>query len=151
MDNIYFDLKSLKYLGVGARIAKTVRIRRPVECVIGDGAIIDDFCYISCAIEIGKYCHIASHVCISGGAGRFTIGDYSTLASHCSVHCASTDYSTVSMDLPSAPEIERFGGTVSDVNIGKWVAIGAHSCILPGANLPDACAFGAYSLIRQAD
>ena len=43
MDNIFFDLKRLKYLGVGAIIGKAVRIRRPELCIIGDYKIIDDF------------------------------------------------------------------------------------------------------------
>ncbi len=148
MENIYFDFKQLKYFGVGAIIGKTVRLRRPEECIIGDGAIIDDFAYISCPVEIGRHCHIASHSCISGAGGRLKMGDYSTLATHCSVHCASSDYTALSMDIPSVPAAERFGGTVGEVSIGRYVVVGAHSCILPGTTLPDACAFGAYSLIK---
>jgi hypothetical protein len=43
MENIFFDLKKLKYLGTGAIIGKTVRIRKPEEAIIGDYTIIDDF------------------------------------------------------------------------------------------------------------
>ena len=149
MDNIFFDLRRLKYLGEGTIIGKTVRIRRPEECVIGDGTIIDDFAYISCPVTIGRHCHIASHVSISGGTGRFQMGDYSTLSNHTSVHCASSDYASVSLELPSVPEGLRFGGTSGEVLIGRYVTVGAHSCVLPGAALPDGSAFGAYSLIRE--
>jgi acetyltransferase-like isoleucine patch superfamily enzyme len=150
--NLYFDLKILKYLGVGAIIGKSVRIRKPEECVIGDGTIIDDFAYISCAIDVGMHCHIASHVSISGGGGgRLVIGNYSTISNHCSVHCASSDYSTLSLDLPSVPVDLRFGGHACDVFLGDYVTVGAHSCILPGARLPDGSAFGAYSLINDAN
>src|SRR5436309_1879976 len=114
MDNFFFDLKRLKYLGVGAIIGRFVRIRKPEECVIGDGSIIDDFAYISCAVNVGVHCHIASHVAISGGGGRFVIGKYSTVSNHCSIHCASSDYSTLSLDLPSVPTHLRFGGCVAD-------------------------------------
>lgn len=148
MENLYFDLKRLKYLGVGAIVGKSVRIRKPEDCTIGDGAIIDDFVYVSCAIKVGKYCHIASHVSISGGAGRFVIGNYSTISNHCSIHCASSDYAIVSLDLPSVPPDERFGGYVSNVILGEYVTVGAHCCILPGSHLPDGSAFGAYSLIN---
>ena len=134
MDNIFFDLRALKYLGVGAIVGKTVRIRHPQDCIIGDGTIIDDFAYISARIEIGKYCHLSSHLSISGGhERRFVLGDYSTLSNHCSVHCASSDYTTVSLDLPSVPPAEKFGGTAGDVVLGQHVVVGAHSCILPGA------------------
>jgi acetyltransferase-like isoleucine patch superfamily enzyme len=151
MENLFFDLKRLKYLGVGAIIGKTVRIRKPEECVIGDGSIIDDFAYIACPVEIGKYCHIGSHASISGGAGRFKMGDYSTVSNHCSVHCASSDYSSVSLDLPSVPADRRFGGDVADVVLGDYVIVGAHSCILPGSRLPSGSAFGAYSLLNGVD
>jgi acetyltransferase-like isoleucine patch superfamily enzyme len=151
MENLYFELKRLKYLGVGAIIGKAVRVRKPEECVIGDGSIIDDFAYISCPTEVGKCCHIASHVSISGGAGYFKMGDYSTVSNHCSIHCASSDYSSISLDLPSVPPDQRFGGCVADVILGEFVTVGAHSCILPGSRLPNGSAFGAYSLVNGVD
>jgi acetyltransferase-like isoleucine patch superfamily enzyme len=151
MQNLYFDLKKLQYLGAGAIIGKSVRIRRPEECVIGDGSIIDDFSYIACPIEIGKHCHLASHVSISGGAGRFKMGDYSTLSNHCSVYCASSDYSSLSLDLPSVAPDQRFGGQVADVVLADYVTVGAHCCILPGSRLSSGSAFGAYSLINGVD
>ena len=92
MDNIFFDKKTLKYCGENVIIGKTVRIRKPELCVIGDGTIIDDFTYISWGITIGKYCHIASNVTISGGEGHLYMDDYSTISNHCSIHCASSDY-----------------------------------------------------------
>lgn len=147
MENIFFDKRDLKYCGSNVIIGKTVRIRKPEECIIGDGTIIDDFAYISCAIEIGRNCHIASHVSISGGKGKFTMGDYSTISNHCSVHCASSDYKEVSLDLPSLPENLQFGGTVADVVLHRFVTVGAHSCILPGAVLPEGFACGAHSLV----
>jgi acetyltransferase-like isoleucine patch superfamily enzyme len=146
-DNIFFDRSKLKYCGENVIIGKTVRIRKPEECIIGDGTIIDDFAYISSAVEIGKNCHIASHVSISGGNGKLVIGDYSTISNHCSLHCASSDYSSISLDLPSVAADIQFGGIVNDIYIGNFVTIGAHSCILPGVNIPDEFACGAFSLI----
>lgn len=151
MENIFFNKKDLKYCGENVIIGKTVRIRKPEECVIGDNTIIDDFAYISCGITIGKNCHIASHVSISGGAGSFFMDDYSTISNHCSVHCASSDYGEVSLDLPSVPVEMQFGGTVGIVRIGKYVTIGAHSCILPNVNIPDGLACGAYTLLKPID
>lgn len=149
MENIFFKKSSLKYCGQNVIIGKTVRIRKPEECIIGDNTIIDDFTYISCAVEIGSNCHIASNVNISGGKGRFKMGDYSTLSSHVSVHCASSDYVQTSLDLPSVPENERFGGFIEDVEIGKYVVVGSHSTILPGVILPDKIACGAYTLLTK--
>ncbi len=148
-ENIFFDRKRLKYCGENVIIGKTVRIRKPEECIIHDGVIIDDFAYISCAIEIGRNCHIASHVSISGGSGRFTMKEYSTISNHCSIHCASSDYGSVSLDLPSVPTELQFGGEVEDVHVGSFVTVGAHSCILPGVNLPNQFACGAYTLLTK--
>jgi acetyltransferase-like isoleucine patch superfamily enzyme len=149
MENIFFNKKDLKYCGENVIIGKTVRIRKPEECIIGDGTIIDDFTYISCPIEIGNNCHIASNVSISGGAGKFFMGNYSTISNHSSVHCASSDYSDVSLDLPSVPKELQFGGVINDVYIGDYVTIGAHSCLLPGVIAQIGSACGAYSLIKD--
>ena len=148
-DNIFFDKSKLKYCGKNVIIGKTVRIRKPEDCIIGDNTIIDDFAYISCAIEIGNNCHIASHVSISGGKGKFKMGDYSTLSSHVSIHCASSDYTQTSLDLPSVPEEEQYGGFVEDIELGNYVVIGSHSVILPGVIIPDKVACGAYTLLNK--
>ena len=148
MENIFFDKKKLKYCGENVIIGKTVRIRKPEECIIGDNTIIDDFAYISCEIEIGKNCHIASHVSISGGLGKFKMGDYSTISNHCSVHCASSDYWTISLDLPSIPKEIQYVREVADIIIENYVTIGAHSCILPGVTLPEGFACGSFSLLK---
>ncbi len=149
MDNIFFDIKKLKHVGEGVIIGKTVRIRQPEKVSIGDNTIIDDFTYISCAMDIGKNCHIASNVSISGGKGKLVMGNYSTISNGSSVHCASSDYKKCSLDLPSVAESEQFGGVVEDISIGDYVVVGAHSCILPGASIPDGAAFGAYTLIKK--
>lgn len=149
MENIFFDKSKLKHCGKNVIIGKTVRIRKPEEVSIGDGTIIDDFTYISCGITIGKNCHIASNVSISGSLAHLYVGDYTTISHHSSIHCASSEYDTLSLDLPSVPENLRFGGTYEDVNIGKYCVIGAHSCILPGTFIPDGFASGAHSLIKK--
>ena len=151
MENIFFDKSQLKHCGKNVIIGKTVRIRKPEECIIGDNVIIDDFAYISCSIEIGNNCHISSHVSISGGDGKFIMGNYSTLSSHCSIHCASSDYSEISLDLPSVPKELQFGGVVENVTIGSFVTVGSHSTILPGVFIPDGVSFGAFSLINKKD
>ncbi len=147
-NNIFFDLSKLKHVGKNVIIGKTVRIRQPEKVSIGDNTIIDDFTYISCAAEIGKNCHIASNVSISGGKGTLVMGDYSTISNGCSLHCASSDYRMCSLDLPSVPEEQQFGGEVGDILIGDYVTIGAHSCILPYAKIPEGVAVGGYTMVK---
>ena len=89
-DNIYFDMQDLMHIGKEVIIGKTVRIRQPHKASIDDGSIIDDFTYISSALEVKKYVHIASSCTISGGEGKFSIGNFSTLATHVSTHCGSS-------------------------------------------------------------
>ncbi len=149
MDNLFFDKKQLKYCGENVIIGKTVRIRKPEECVIMDGTIIDDFTYISCPIEIGINCHISSNVSISGGSGKFIMNDFSTLSSHVSVHTCSSDYNSLSLDLPSVPKELQFGGEVGEVKIDRFVTVGSHSVILPDVYLPEGFACGAFSLIKN--
>lgn len=153
MDNIFFNISDVKNLGSSTIIGKTVRIRKPDCTTIGDGTIIDDFTYISCGLDVGSYCHIASNVTISGGmAGKkVVIGNYSTISNGSSIHCASSDYRECSLDLPSVSESEAFGGHAADIHIGSYVTIGAHSCILPGSKIPDGVALGAYTMVKSTD
>ena len=147
-DNIFFDLKRLKYLGVGARIGKTVRIRRPEDVIIGDGCILDDFTYISCAMELGKYCHIASNVTISGGSSHFTAGNFVGISSGSCIYAASSEYLTAALDMPSIPEDLRFGGQSQEIVFGDHVLLGSHTVVLPGVYLPNGVATGAHTLLR---
>jgi len=148
MGNIFFDSRDLKYLGEGVIIGKTVRIRNPEKVSIGDGTIIDDFCYISASLEIGENCHIASHVNISGGSGKLTVGNYVGIASGCSIITQSSDYLSASFELPSIPDQERFGGHGSFVEIGDHVLLGAHTVVLPDVVLPEGLASAAKTILR---
>ena len=150
MDNIFFDKNKLKYLGKNTIIGKTVRIRKPEEVSIGDDSIIDDFTYISCAMDLGTNSHIASNVSISGGAlgKKLIMGSYSTISNGSSIHCASSDYRKCSLELPTIPMNEQVGGEALDIYIGDYVTVGAHSCILPGVEIPEGVALGAYTLVK---
>lgn len=149
MDNIFFDLKRLKYLGVGAMIGKTVRIRRPEDTIIGDYAIIDDFTYIACALEIGRSTHIASNCNLSGGAGKVTMGDYSGAAAGSSIYAATSEYIGASLDQGSVPPELRFGGIVEDVRFDHYAFCGARCVVLPGVHLPVGCLTAAGTVVRK--
>ena len=149
MENIFFDKRDLKYCGEGVIIGKTVRIRNPNEVSIGDGTIIDDFCYISCSADIGNSCHIASHVNISGGGGHLVVGNYVGIASGCSLNIQSSDYLTASFELPSIPKENRFGGYGKCISLGDHVLLGAHTIILPNVSLPEGVATAAQTILRE--
>lgn len=149
MENLFFDLNKLKYLGEGAIIGKCVRIRRPELCVIGDYTIIDDFTYISCILETGSYCHIGANVNISGGQQRLKIGNLVGISSGCSIHVASSDYVNASLDLPSVPVEYHFGSFSEEILMENHVLLGAHSVVLPGVYLPEGFASAAQTIIRR--
>lgn len=149
MENLFFDLKRLKYLGEGAIIGRAVRIRQPENVVIGDHTIIDDFTYISCELHVGRYCHIAPNVTISGGAGRVLLGDFVGIAAGSSVHAASSDYISASLDMPSVPPEMRFGGKVGEVRLDDHVLLGSHTVVLPNVHLPEGCATAALTIVRR--
>ena len=152
MDNIFFDLKQIKYLGEDSIIGKTVRIRRPEEVTIGDHTIIDDFTYISTALKIGAYSHIASNVVISGGSSaKVVIGNFTGISTGVSIHAATSEYISVSFDLPSIPESSQIGGICKDIVINDHVLIGTKSTIMPGVFLPEGFASSAYSFIPVGD
>ncbi len=148
-NNIFFDLTKLKHLGQNVIIGKTVRIRHPELVEIGDNCIIDDFTYISTPMRIGKCCHIAAGVNISGGSGFVEIGNYVAISAGCSIHAATSDYISASLDYPSVPDELRFGGVTDNVKISDFVLLGAHTVVLPGANLPEGFASGAKTIVRN--
>lgn len=151
MDNIFFDLKRLKYLGVGAIVGKTVRIRQPEKCIIGDYSIIDDFTYISCEFETGRHCHVAPNVTISGGNGKVTIGNLAGVAAGSSLHAGTSDYTKASLDLPSVPPEARFGGEIGNIVLGDHALLGAHTCVLPGVVFPIGAATAAFTLLKKKE
>lgn len=149
MENLFFDLRRLKYLGVGAVIGRAVRIRKPECCIIGDYTIIDDFTYISCALEVGHYCHIAPNVTISGGAGKLTMGGFAGISAGCSVHVASSDYLKGSFELPCIPPDYHFGGVCEDIVFEDHVLLGSNTVVLPGVHLPEGFATATHAVIRK--
>jgi acetyltransferase-like isoleucine patch superfamily enzyme len=148
-DNIFFDTSKLKYVGANVIIGKTVRIRHPELVEIGDNCIIDDFTYISTELRMGKSCHIASGVNISGGGGRVILGNYVAIAAGCSLHAATSDYISASLDYPSVPRDIRFGGYIDDIELKDFVLLGAHTVVMPGVILPEGFASAAKTIIRN--
>ena len=92
-ENIFFDRAELQRCGNNVIIGKTVRIRYPELVSIGDNVIIDDFTYISTALEIGDYVHIAAGCKIIGGPkSKVVMCDFSTLAPNVVLSACSDDY-----------------------------------------------------------
>ena len=74
------------------RLAKHA-IRHPEDFVIGEDSIVDDYCYFSTTVRIGRCTHIASGCSVAGGADmQFEIGDFCSLSSGVKIWCTSDDF-----------------------------------------------------------
>ena len=74
-------------------ISANIRVRVPDHFVVGEGSIVDDYCYFSTRIVVGRYSHVAAGCHVGGGAARtFRLGDFSSLSAGVKVWCTSDDF-----------------------------------------------------------
>lgn len=132
-----------------AIISKNIRVRCPSEFIVEDYSIIDDFCYFSTKVRIGKCSHIASGCSIAGGKQRlFALGDYSSISSGVKIWCTSDDFSDdVVALLPSSCEKIKDNLISGDVVFGNMTAVGANAVIMPCNNIPEGTVIGALSFV----
>ena len=127
-------------------VSANIRVRVPEHLVVGEDSIIDDFCYISTRLTVGRGTHIASGCSIAGGAKfHCRIGDFCSLSSGVKVWCASNDF--VNDLIAIVPEGIETSAAEGDVEIGSYSGVGANSVILPDNRLPEGTAIGALSLV----
>ncbi len=123
------------------------RIRHPEHFTIGIGSILDDYCYISTRLTIGRFTHVASGCSIAGGAARTCeIGDFCSLSSGVKVWCASDDFVNDLVCSPMGSWVKE-NLIEGDVTIGRCCAIGANAVIMPSNNLPEGVSIGALSFV----
>lgn len=151
----YYSNKELfeigfRSLGKHVLISRTCQIYSPKTISIGDRVLIDDFTIMNGNIEIGSYVHINSNCELhTGDNSSIRICDYAGISSHSSVYALTDDFVGPYMSHPVIPF--RFRNVIEqDVVLGKYVLIGTHSVVLPGANLGEGCSFGANSLINKS-
>jgi galactoside O-acetyltransferase len=145
--NIFFDLRELASLGEGAIIGRTVRIRKPERCSIGAHSIIDDFGYISCALRVGRYTHIGAQAVVIGGDAYVEIGDFVNIAPGCRLIASSHDFAEGGLTGPAIPAEYSAPAIVSYVKIADHALLGTGTVVLPGVEVPEGLATGAYTLL----
>lgn len=130
-------------------ISPHIRLRHPELFEIGSGSIVDDFCYFSTRVIVGRYSHIASGCSVAGGGERtFRLGDFSSLSAGVRIWCTSDDFvNDLVTIIPSGfPRIKE--NLISgDVTIGRFTAVGSNTVIMPGNELPEGTAVGALSFV----
>jgi acetyltransferase-like isoleucine patch superfamily enzyme len=148
MENLFFDLKDLKYCGKNVIIGKTARIRYPELVSIGDNCIIDDFTYISTALELEKNVHLSAGTKIIGGRKALvSFGEFSTTAPDVVLSAGSDDYKD-GIATPMVPLEFKANAVIGKIVIGRHCIIGAGSVVLPDVIFHDGACLGALSLAK---
>jgi acetyltransferase-like isoleucine patch superfamily enzyme len=147
------QLKNLgfKSIGTNVLISDKSSIYNCDKISIGSNVRIDDFCIISAGsggIYIGDYVHIACYVSIIGQE-TITIGNYCGISARTSIYSSSDDYSGEYLFGPTIDEKYK-KVTNKSVNISNLSIIGANSMIMPGVNIGEGVATGAYTFVNKS-
>ena len=132
-----------------AIVSPNIRVRHPAHFLVGDGSVVDDFCYFSTRVQIGRYAHVASGCSVAGGVERlFVLGDYSSLSSGVKIWCTSDDFvNDVVTILPPDWGAIKEHPIAGDVVCGELTAIGANAVVMPRNQIPEGTVIGALSFV----
>lgn len=148
MENIFFDINRLKHCGKNVIIGKTVRIRYPELVSIGDNCIIDDFTYISAAIELKSNIHIAAGCKIIGGReSAVSIDQYTTLSPGVVLVAGGDDY-IGGIATPLVPLEVKGDAKIGYIHLGKHCIVGSNTVVLTNVVFGEGAAVGALSLVK---
>jgi galactoside O-acetyltransferase/dTDP-4-amino-4,6-dideoxygalactose transaminase len=129
-------------------VSPNIRIRVPDQFIVGEGSIVDDYCYFSTRVEVGRYSHIAAGCHVAGGSERtFRFGDFGSLSAGVKVWCTSDDFvNDVVMIMPPGLDVKE--NLISgDVTLERCTAVGSNSVIMPKNHIPEGVAIGALSFV----
>lgn len=129
-------------------ISKNTRIRYEEFFKIGKYSIVDDFCYFSTQIEIGKYCHIASGVLVGGGKDvKFVLGDYSGVSAGAKIWCSSSNFIDDLVTIISRDIDIGLTSISGDVIMEPMTGIGSNAVVMPNNVIPEGVVIGALSFV----
>jgi len=130
-------------------ISPNIRVRHPEFFAIQDDSVVDDFCYFSTKVAVGRCSHIASGCSIAGGIERqFTLGNYSSLSAGVRIWCVSDDFvNDVITILPNGIGPVKTSLIVGDVSLGDYTGVGSNTVIMPGNQIPAGTVIGALSFV----
>lgn len=146
-ENIFFDVRKLKYLGNNVIIGKTTRIRYPELVELHDNTIIDDYVYISTGLIANKNSIIEPGCVLMGGKdNQIVLESYTAIAPNCTLLCSTNDFSE-SLPGPFIESIHQkfYAGCIT---IKQYVIIGANTTILPNVTIGEGARIGANSLVK---
>jgi galactoside O-acetyltransferase len=132
-------------------VSPNIRIRRPDLCEIGNYSIIDDYVYISCALKMGRFSHIAANCTLLGGGELITIGDFVNIAPGCRLASASQNYTGGGLAGPCIPPEHRGSSIIGEIVLSDHVLLGCNTVVLPGVYAPEGLATGAGTLLTAQE
>lgn len=136
-------------LGIDVRIADQAIITKPESVIIGNHVAIDPFVFISTALEIGDYVHIASFCSIVGGKeSKLIMKDFSGLSAGCRIVCGSDDYKGEGLTNPPVP-IEYRVVTFSTITLEKYAVLGTNVVVHPNVTVGEGSVVGSCSLVTK--
>lgn len=112
---------------------------------VGDDSIIDDYCYFSTRVRIGRGTHIANNCSVAGGPEfLFSIGDLASLSAGVRIWCRSNDFTNDLVALAHGIADDPIQG---DVRIADFTGVGANTVVMPDNEIPEGVAIGALSFV----
>ncbi|HLA91772.1 MAG TPA: hypothetical protein VJL28_15195 [Gemmatimonadaceae bacterium] len=146
---MFFDPRTLGSCGKNVIIGRTVRIRHPELVRIADNCIIDDFTYVSTALELSEYVHIAAGCKLIGGPKCVvSIDSFSTLAPNVVLSAGTDDYHS-GIATPLVPDKYKGNAEYGSIVIGRHCIVGSSTVVLPSVRLADGVSIGALSLVKK--
>jgi acetyltransferase-like isoleucine patch superfamily enzyme len=128
-------------------VSPNSRIRHAETFIIGEDSIVDDYCYFSTKVRIGRCTHIASGCTVAGGSDmEFEIGDFCSLSSGVKIWCTSDDFvNDLVTIIPSDVEQVKKHLIRGNVTLGHYTAVGSNSVVMPKNHIPEGTVLGALS------
>lgn len=136
-----------KHIGQDVKISRLATIINPDRLEIGDHSRIDDFCFLSGDIKIGRWCHVGNYVLINGNHG-FQMDDFAGIAPRCSFFSETDDYMGNGIAGPCTGDKFRCLQKGS-IHIEKYVSLATGVLILPGVVLKQGSVATPYSIVRS--
>ncbi|HEY5316110.1 MAG TPA: acyltransferase [Pirellulales bacterium] len=137
--------------GDDVQIGEFVVIKQPQLIELGSHVAIDSFVYISTALQVGSYVHVAPMVTIIGGKdSKLVLEDFSGLSAGCRIVCGSDDFVRgTGLTNPTVPEGYHGRIKCTTIVIERHAIIGTNCVILPGVRIGEGAAVGACSLVKS--
>lgn len=141
----------LAELGEDVFIDATAYFRRPHLVSIGSHVAIDFGVYVTTALEVGDYCHIAPYVTIIGGPqGLLRLGHFCTIAAGSRVICGSDSHLGLGLVGPTIPPGYEDELKIEPVIFENFASVGTNVVIMPGVRLAEGSVVGACSLVTKS-